>query len=127
MFFRGDTVKNAIGADIAVSDKMQKSIELWQKMFQGDAPWNDENTQSLGLASAVAGELARLTLVEFQSEVSGSARADLLQENYSFVLSKLREQTEFACAYGGLVLKPYVDGGKIAVDFVPASRFIPLA
>ena len=87
MFFRGDTVKNAIGADIAVSDKMQKSIELWQKMFQGDAPWNDENTQSLGLASAVAGELARLTLVEFQSEVSGSARADLLQENYSFVLS----------------------------------------
>ena len=127
MFFRGDTVKNAIGADIAVSDKMQKSIELWQKMFQGDAPWNDENTQSLGLASAVAGELARLTLVEFQSEVSGSARADLLQENYSFVLSKLREQTEFACAYGGLVFKPYVDGGKIAVDFVPASRFIPLA
>ena len=127
MFFRGDTVKNAIGSEIAVSDEMQKSIELWQKMLQDKSPWLDSNTQSLGLASSIVSEFARLTMTEFNSEVSGSARADFLQENYEFVLSKLQEQTEFAAAMGGLVFKPYVDGGKIAVDFVPASRFIPTA
>ena len=127
MFFRGDTVKNAIGSEIAVSDDMQRSIELWQKMLQDKSPWLDSNTQSLGLASSIVSEFARLTMTEFHSEVTGSARADFLQENYEFVLSKLQEQTEFAAAMGGLVFKPYVDGGKIAVDFVPASRFIPTA
>lgn len=127
MFFRGDTVKNAIGTEVAVSDEMQKSIELWQKMLQDKSPWLDSNTQSLGLAPAIVSEFARLTMIEFHSEVTGSARADFLQENYEFILSKLQEQTEVAAAMGGLVFKPYVDGGKIAVDFVPASRFIPLA
>lgn len=128
MFFRaGSTVKNAVGVDIAVSDEMQNAVELWQKMFQNKAPWLDENTQSMGLASAIAGEMARLTLVEFKSEITGSTRADFLQENYNYVLEKLREQTEFATAMGGIVFKPYVDSGKIAIDFVHAGKFIPTA
>ena len=57
MFFRaGSAVKNAVGVDIAVSDEMQDAVELWQKMFQNKAPWIDDNTQSMGLASAIAGE-----------------------------------------------------------------------
>ena len=127
MFFRGDTVKSSIGADVAVSDEMQKAIELWQKVLQDKSPWLDSNTQSLGLASSISAEFARLALTEFKSEVTGDARARFLQENYEFVLSKLQEQTEFAAAMGGLVFKPYVDGGKIAVDFVHAGRFIPTA
>lgn len=43
------------------------------------------------------------------------------------MLSKLREQTEFAAAMGGLVFKPYMDGGRIAIGFVHADRFIPTA
>ena len=126
MFFRaGSAVKNAVGVDIAVSDEMQDAVELWQKMFQNKAPWIDDNTQSMGLASAIAGEMARLTLVEFKSEITGSTRADFLQENYNYVLEKLREQTEFATAMGGIVFKPYVEGGKIAIDFVHAGKFIP--
>ena len=126
MFFRaGSAVKNAVGVDIAVSDEMQDAVELWQKMFQNKAPWIDDNTQSMGLASAIAGEMARLTLVEFKSEITGSTRAEFLQENYNYVLEKLREQTEFATAMGGIVFKPYVEGGKIAIDFVHAGKFIP--
>lgn len=128
MFFRaGSAVKNAVGVDIAVSDEMQNAVELWQKMFQNKAPWIDDNTQSMGLASAIAGEMARLTLVEFKSEITGSTRAEFLQENYNYVLEKLREQTEFATAMGGIVFKPYVEGGKIAIDFVHAGKFIPTA
>ena len=50
-----------------------------------------------------------------------------MQEGYAFVISRLREQTEFAAAMGGLVFKPYMDGGRIAIDFVHADRFIPTA
>lgn len=127
MFFRGDTVKKAVGTEVAVSTEMQSAIELWQQMFQNKAPWLDSNTQSMQLAAAVAGEIARLVMTEFQSEVSGSTRADFLQESYKYVLDELQRQTEFAAAMGGLVFKPYVDGGRIAIDFVHAGRFIPTA
>ncbi len=127
MFFRGDTVKSAVGTEVAVSIEMQSAIELWQQMFQNKAPWLDSNTQSMQLAASVAGEIARLVMTEFQSEVTGSTRADFLQENYKYVLDRLQEQTEFAAAMGGLVFKPYVDGGRIAIDFVHAGRFIPTA
>lgn len=127
MLFRGDTVKKAIGAEVAVSEEMQRAIALWQEMFQNKAPWLDENTQSMGLAAAAASEIARLVTVEFHSEVTGGRRAAVLQRSYDFVLSKLREQTEFAAAMGGLVFKPYLDNGRIAVDFVHGDRFLPTA
>lgn len=127
MFFRGETIKKAIGAEVAISSGMQEAIELWQQMFRNKSPWLDKNTESLGLASAVASEIARLVTVEFHSEITGSRRADFLQETYDMVLSKLREQTEFAAALGGMAFKPYIDGDRIAIDFVHADRFIPTA
>ena len=128
MFFQRETIKRAVGAEVAISTGMQDAITLWQKMFCNEPPWLDKNTETLGLAAAVASEIARLVTVEFHSEISGSGRrAAFLQEGYDFVLSKLREQTEFAVALGGLVFKPYMDGGKIAIDFVHADRFIPTA
>lgn len=127
MFFHRDAIKRAMGAEVAVSAEMQEAIILWQKLFCNQPPWLDQNTETLGLPAAVASEIARLVTVEFHSEISGSRRAELLQESYELVLSKLREQTEFAAALGGLAFKPYVDGNRIAIDFVHADRFIPTA
>lgn len=125
MFVKGDDVKKAVGAEVAISDDMRTKIELWQQMFRNKSPWLDKNTESLGLASAVASEIARLVTVEFHSEIAGSRRADFLQETYNMVLSKLREQTEFAAALGGMAWKPYIENGRISIDFVHADRFIP--
>ena len=128
MFFQRETIKRAVGAEVAISAGMQDAITLWQKMFCNEPPWLDKNTETLGLAAAVASEIARLVTVEFHSEIRGSGRrAAALQEGYAFVISRLREQTEFAAAMGGLVFKPYMDGGRIAIDFVHADRFIPTA
>lgn len=77
--------------------------------------------------AAIAGEIARLTTVELESSITGSARADYLQGEYERVLNELRSQVETAAAGGGLVFKPYVDGERIAVDCVPAWRFLPTA
>ena len=123
MFFQRETIKRAVGAEVAISAGMQDAITLWQKMFCNEPPWLDKNTETLGLAAAVASEIARLVTVEFHSEISGSGRrAAFLQEGYAFVLSKLREQTEFAAAMGGLVFKPYMDGGQIYSDCLQQPR-----
>mgnify|MGYP000378019507 CR=1 FL=1 len=119
--------KTALGVDVAVSAEMQTAIDAWGLMFQDRAAWLDDNTQSLGLPAAIAGEIARLVTVEMESSVSGSPRADYLQGEYKRVLAALRTNTEVAAAGGGIAFKPYVDGTRIAVDCVPAWRFLPTA
>lgn len=119
--------KRAVGVDIAISSEMQTAIDLWGEMFEERAEWLSKNCQSLGLPAAIAGEIARLVTVEMESVVGGSPRADFLNAEYQNLIDALRTNAEFAAAGGGVVFKPYVDSGHIAVDCVPAWRFLPTA
>lgn len=125
MFHINDTAKRSLGADINISGEMQQAVELWLQLFRGDAPWLGEETKSAGLPAAIASEFARLVLVEFDSQITGSARADWLNGEYKTMQEKLRNAVELACAGGGVVFKPYPDGGGLALDCVPAWRFFP--
>ncbi|MEG1495523.1 MAG: phage portal protein [Bacilli bacterium] len=120
--FRKETVQQKLNVDVAVSDDMVKGIELWSKMYENKSPWISNTIKSMNLASSIAGELARLTTIEFESEITGN---DYLNEQYKTVLEKLREQVEYGCANGGLIFKPYVNGENIEVDFVQADGFYP--
>lgn len=120
-------VKSALRTDVAISTEMRAEIDRWWAMFQGRAEWLDRNTQSLGLPSAIAGEMARLTTVELKGEITGGARAETLNEQLQTIIGNLRAKVEYAVATGGMVLKPYVDGDRIVVDYVHAGRFVPTA
>ena len=125
MFHFNQSDAKRLGAEINVSSEMQKAISLWLKLFQDDAPWLGDTTQSLGLPAAIAAEFARLVLVEFDSKITGSARADWLNEEYQAARKQLRNAVELACAGGGVVFNPYPDGNGLALDCVPAWRFFP--
>ena len=66
-----------------------------------------------------------MVTLEMRTELSGSKRADFLNETYQRLLTTLRPHVENACAKGGLVFKPFVADGKIEVDCIGAERFIP--
>lgn len=117
----------AVGPASAVSLEMQAAIDLWADLFLDRPPWQDTTTQSCGLAAAIAGECARLTVVELKAEVTGSERAKYLAQEFAPVLRELRPNMELACATGCMVFKPYFDGRGLAVDCVPAWRFRPIA
>lgn len=111
---------------IVLDDKTIRYIDLWAKMYEDEAPWlAGKDCASAGLPAAIASELARLTTIEMESEITGSARADFLESVYAKVLPKLRTQVEYACALGGMIFKPYVSGGSIEVEFIQADRFVP--
>jgi len=124
--FHVTDAKRALNVDIAISQKMQDAIDLWSSMFLDEAPWYTDDVKGIGLPAAIAEEFARLVTVEFESSIEGSPRADWLNDEYAeAVLSHLKENVETAAACGGVVFKPYVDGEQIAVDNVPAWRFLP--
>ncbi len=117
--------KKELGVDIAAHDLMQDHIELWQKMYADSAPWLSEQDKSLSLPAAIAHEIARLVTVEKKIELSGSRGAFLNEQLVPF-LSELTNNVEYAAAGGAMVFKPYVDGDRIAIDCVPAWRFLPI-
>lgn len=120
-------IKKTFGADVCISSEMQRAIELWRQMYEDAPPWLGAGVRSMGLAAAIASEVARLVTVEMQSEITGSARAEYLNSQYAPVLDSIRQYTEYGCAKGGLILKPYVSGDKIVVDYVQADSFFPTA
>lgn len=110
-----------------LSGKMQSAIELWDLMYQDRAPWVDgKEVLSLGIPAAVSAEIARLVTLEMKSEVTGSPRADYINEIYQEFLAGIREKVEYGCAKGSLVFKPYLSGDKIVVQSCQADSFFPI-
>lgn len=115
--------------DVCMTSEMAQKIELWTAMYENRAPWADrKNVKSAQLPAAIASEIARLVTLEMKSEITGSAAAEYLNQQYQEkALSGLRRYVEYGCAKGGLILKPYVTKSGLTVQFVQADCFFPLS
>ena len=106
------------------SDKsMEDAIKLWAECYRNVPPWvvADSDIHSLNLSYSIAHEVARLVTLEFSSEMSGSPRAEYLSETYSKVIEGSPVWVEYACALGGVFLKPYISSNGICTDYVQAD------
>jgi len=108
-----------LGIKSVASEAMTASVRKWDEMYKTGEP--------LCIASAVASETARLVTLEFSSAVAGSERAGYIDSQYQKVLKKIRRIAEYACATGGVMLKPHVSGDKIEISCVRNGAFIPTA
>lgn len=105
---------------------MNDKITLWADMYENNSPWLNDDVTGLNLAAAISSELARLVTIEMQTAVSGSERAEYLENIYRAVAEKARNFTEVACAKGAIVLKPYVKDREICIDYIHPEDFMPL-
>lgn len=121
-----ENIQKAMGIDIAMSQDMANAIYRWNKMYVNKAPWIGKDVKSLQLPAAISSEMARLVTNEAQVTISGSTRADTISELLQKFFNKLMIYTEFGCAGGGVVFKPYPCGNTIAVDVVKAGNCYPV-
>jgi len=70
-------IEKELNLNYAISPQMEEAIHLWSDMYKDNAPWlhepdanNPVRVASLGLATLIASEKARLALLEFESEIS---------------------------------------------------------
>ena len=114
--------------DMTISEDMQASIELWKRMYIKKAPWLNKDVKSLELEAGICSEFARLILLEHNSILTGSVRANYLNQYYQKVLRSLNDdKLELALATGGIVIKPYVQDREIYTDFIESDRFFPVS
>ncbi len=126
-FYR--SVAEIANSSSVTSEVMMNAIDIWLDMFSGNAEWLKDNPQSLCLPAIIASEIARSVTVEMEVKISGSQMADYINTQFDNVRSDIRSNTEYACAGGGIVFKPYIspDGKNIGTEIIQANAFFPIA
>lgn len=120
------TVEEALKVKTAVSFEMEAAMNLWLKIFTNNAPWLNKEVRSLQLGASIAEEFARLITLEMKSEVTGSTRADYINQHYQKVLEDLKSELALFNAVGGGFFKPYVKANKFYIDYIPQTDCKPL-
>lgn len=113
------------GVSPAVSMTMEQQITLWYAMLVNTPPWQDCNVKAVGLPAAICREVTRPTLVEFTANITGSQRADYLNDGFQLAKENFSKALELGLALGGVALKPYIYGDKLLVDMTGAAGFQP--
>lgn len=114
-----------LGEDNSYSTKMASAIELWSRMYSGNAPWLGADTFSAGTAAAVASEAARLMTIELKAGNAGPK--PIMDELHNGVIPKLRKYAEYGLAKGSLIIKPIIIPSGLVTQFIQADSFYPLA
>lgn len=110
------TVEKEFGVRPAASRQMEDNINLWWSLYTDNPPWETDCIRSLGLPSAIGRELARIAMTEFTVSVSGSARAEYINQQVQLAANKFGVNLERCLCLGGVALKPYQDGTRILVE-----------
>lgn len=141
VLLENDLVKQSYYATSTIVLKQQEWISLYEKSAEVD--------ETLGLPAAICSELARLVTLELQFEVEDvnnntetviknpvnddkkplivETRAGYINRQLKPIITNIKRYVEYACAGGGLVFKPIINGDKIEIDINYANQFIPLA
>lgn len=128
--------QNSELASTFITDEMATAIDRWARLYANKAPWLEKNEQSIGLPSSIAREISTLVTLEMQATVSdplskgeendAQTRASFIKNVFDGIMSHIQVHTEYACALGGIVFKPYVSGDTVAIDYVQADDFYPI-
>lgn len=116
-----------IQIDFCMSSQMARQIELWSRMFENHPPWRSRTVEVMGLPASIAGEIARLVTLELKTEVKGSVRAQYINDVYQKLLKNIRIYTEYGCAKGGVIFKPYPSLNGIDIQTIQADCFFPIS
>lgn len=112
--------KTEFGVKEITNSDMRRVIDEAERIYQGTPDWASEadHIKTINFARAVCSETARLATMNIKVEVSGSARAEWLQQQIDGVLDELRHWTEYGCALGTIALKPNGD----TIDIVTPDK-----
>lgn len=123
MLINGSTAVDKLGVTPITSDIMSANMSKWRGYYLqgGDA----SEGAKLGLPAQIAGEIARLMLLEFEvQDVEDSERWKLVKTSIDRVLSDLAPELEKGLAVGGLFIKPYVNSESVAINLIPQDEVI---
>lgn len=117
-------IKERLGA--SKQSSIDNNYKIWLQAYHGEPYWLDElpieDKQSLGLCYTIPSELARLTTIELKTNVDNEE----LENVYQRIIKDIRKIVEYGLALGGVILKPYIQNGKMEIDISTPDMYVIL-
>jgi A118 family predicted phage portal protein len=120
MFNTTDIAKD-FNIDISTSDEVLSAIERWSNIYNGRAPWLNEEAKSLYVAKTICEKVAKAVTIELKTKVDDKE----IDKIYQRFIKNIRTNTEYALGKGGMFFKPFYSNGKIKISCIQADKFIP--
>ena len=114
--------KDVFDVEVTTSPEMEQFIIQCANVYRGKPYWLRDGVKTINMAKSICSETARLTTLGIDISITGSARADWLQEQVDklFKAKRLRNWLEYGLAYGTIALKPNSNG----IDVLTPADFI---
>ena len=82
-----------------------------------------ESIDNINFSAIFSNKLANYTISDSNMNIEGdNARVDLLNKTGQSLWKKIKKPVSMAFGYGGVIIVPYVKGGKLYYNLVPQSR-----
>lgn len=109
MFFHRNSseIGRAFGVELITSQAMRSAIDEWNKVISGTPSWIDkeDGIETINMAKHISRYRAKLTTLDINIAVSGSARADFIQTVADDLLRRLPEKVSEADGLGGMIFR----------------------
>lgn len=108
-----------------VQNLFKRTTETTQKDIEENSKYAKlyESIDDINFTSIFSNKLANYTISDSTMNIIGeNARVDLLNKTGQSLWKKMKKPVSMAFGYGGIILVPYVKGGKIYYNLVPQSR-----
>lgn len=100
-------LKRIFNAEIITGGEMEQAQTLWHEIIKGRPSWHGkDDVESINFAVFLCSDIAKKICLDIDINVTGSPRADYLQECINGFKGVLRDKVQDACSYGGIMLKP---------------------
>ena len=117
-----DWIRKLFGVSPLISNRDGQRNNAYVNAYEDTERINFTAIISSKLAALIASESAAAVIPSGES--TQTARIDLLNEVLERLWAKSRKFTARLLGIGGIVIVPYVSGGKIYMDIVPQNRVI---
>ena len=116
-------IEERFQADIQLSSAMETAISKFYDITAGIPPWKDpdDDIESINFAGYIDDVTAGLVTLDLGIDISGSERADYLQQQADYVLKVIHDKVSEAVGNCGIMFKP--NGSN--VDYIEPGNFAP--
>ena len=103
----GTDIEKVFGVELISSSEMNTALKNWDRISTGKPPWlnAEDEIETVNMAKHISDTRAKLTTLDIGIAVSGSPRADYLQELADDLLKRLPDRIAEADRLGGLMIK----------------------
>lgn len=103
----GTDIEKVFGVELISSAEMNSALKNWDRISTGKPPWlnGEDEIETINMAKHISDTRAKLTTLDIGIAISGSPRADYLQELADDLLKRLPDRVAEADRLGGLMIK----------------------